>query len=204
MTNHPHALDALAAADAAELEGILLEVCSSPRWAAAVAEAKPWSSREALLAANAAAMAGLTAADLRDAMAGHARIGQPKAGDATSEREQAGIQGVDQAVLDELHEANAAYEAKFGHVFLICATGRTAATMLAALRERLLRRCHGHSRRHRGGDRPGRTAQDQRHPAQPPPRRFLTSRQECFVDGPTPPVRRSFPFRLTHDHICHQ
>ncbi|MFF9642100.1 2-oxo-4-hydroxy-4-carboxy-5-ureidoimidazoline decarboxylase [Kitasatospora aureofaciens] len=136
MTNHPHALDALAAADAAELEEILLEVCSSPRWAAAVAEAKPWSSREALLAANAAAMAGLTVADLRDAMAGHARIGQPKAGDATSEREQAGIQGVDQAVLDELHEANAAYEAKFGHVFLICATGRTAATMLAALRER--------------------------------------------------------------------
>ncbi|MEU8510199.1 2-oxo-4-hydroxy-4-carboxy-5-ureidoimidazoline decarboxylase [Kitasatospora sp. NPDC048722] len=136
MTNHPHALDALAAADAAELETILLEICSSPRWAAAVAEAKPWSDRSALLAANAAAMRSLTVADLHDAMAGHARIGKPKAGDATSEREQAGIQGVDQALLDELHEANAAYEAKFGHVFLICATGRTAATMLAALRER--------------------------------------------------------------------
>ncbi|MER6302723.1 2-oxo-4-hydroxy-4-carboxy-5-ureidoimidazoline decarboxylase [Kitasatospora sp. NPDC001539] len=136
MTNHPHALESLAAADAAELEEILLDVCSSPRWAAAVAAAGPWSSREALLAANAAAMAELTDADLRDAMAGHARIGQPKAGDATSEREQAGIQGVDQALLDELREANAAYEAKFGHVFLICATGRTAATMLAALRER--------------------------------------------------------------------
>ncbi|MEV7599616.1 2-oxo-4-hydroxy-4-carboxy-5-ureidoimidazoline decarboxylase [Kitasatospora sp. NPDC089797] len=136
MTNHPHALDALAATDAAELAEILLEICSSPRWAAAIAEANPWSDREALLAANAAAMAGLTDADLRDAMAGHARIGQPRAGDATSEREQAGIQGVDRAVLDELHAANAAYEAKFGHVFLICATGRTAATMLAALRER--------------------------------------------------------------------
>ncbi|MFF4382193.1 2-oxo-4-hydroxy-4-carboxy-5-ureidoimidazoline decarboxylase [Kitasatospora sp. NPDC001547] len=139
MTNHPHALaalDALAAADAAELEGILLEVCSSPRWAAAVAAAKPWSDREALLAANAAAMASLTAEDLRDAMAGHARIGRPIAGDAASEREQAGIRGVDRTVLDQLHEANAAYEAKFGHVFLICATGRTALDMLAALRER--------------------------------------------------------------------
>ncbi|MFJ2862193.1 2-oxo-4-hydroxy-4-carboxy-5-ureidoimidazoline decarboxylase [Kitasatospora sp. NPDC087314] len=136
MTNHPHTLDALAAADAADLEAILLEVCSSPRWAAAVAQAKPWSDRESLLAANAAAMAGLTVADLHDAMAGHARIGRPKAGDATSEREQSGIHGADQALLDELHEANAAYEAKFGHVFLICATGRTAATMLAALRER--------------------------------------------------------------------
>ncbi|MDH6706790.1 2-oxo-4-hydroxy-4-carboxy-5-ureidoimidazoline decarboxylase [Kitasatospora sp. MAA19] len=136
MTNHPHTLDALAAADAADLEAILLEVCSSPRWAAAVAQAKPWSDRESLLAANAAAMAGLTVADLHDAMAGHARIGRPKAGDATSEREQSGLRGAEAALLDELREANAAYEAKFGHVFLICATGRTAATMLAALRER--------------------------------------------------------------------
>ncbi|MFJ9444110.1 2-oxo-4-hydroxy-4-carboxy-5-ureidoimidazoline decarboxylase [Kitasatospora sp. NPDC101235] len=136
MTNHPHTLDALAAADAAELEEILLEVCSSPRWATAIAEARPWSDRETLLAANSAAMASLTTEDLRDAMAGHARIGKPMAGDATSEREQAGTRGANQAILDELHEANAAYEAKFGHVFLICATGRTAVGMLAALRER--------------------------------------------------------------------
>ncbi|MER8182123.1 2-oxo-4-hydroxy-4-carboxy-5-ureidoimidazoline decarboxylase [Kitasatospora sp. NPDC094015] len=140
MTNHPHpspaALDELSAAPAAELRETLLEICSSPGWAASVAASRPWSDREALLAANTAAMAALTAEDLSDAMAGHARIGRPKAGDATSEREQAGIRGVDQALLDELHEANAAYEAKFGHVFLICATGRTAATMLAALRER--------------------------------------------------------------------
>ncbi|MER6400258.1 2-oxo-4-hydroxy-4-carboxy-5-ureidoimidazoline decarboxylase [Kitasatospora sp. NPDC059973] len=136
MTNHPHALDALAAADAAELRELLLEVCSSPTWADAVASARPWPDRAALLDANATAMAALTAADLHDAMAGHARIGTPKAGDATSEREQAGIRGVDTALLDELHRANTAYEAKFGHVFLICATGRTADTMLAALRER--------------------------------------------------------------------
>ncbi|MGA5821833.1 2-oxo-4-hydroxy-4-carboxy-5-ureidoimidazoline decarboxylase [Kitasatospora sp. NPDC094028] len=137
MTNHPHALDALAAADAAKLEAILLEVCSSPRWAAAVAKTRPWPDRESLLAANAAAMASLTVPDLHDAMAGHARIGEPKAGDAVSEREQAGVRGADRTLLGELHEANAAYEARFGHVFLICATGRTAATMLAALRERL-------------------------------------------------------------------
>ncbi|MFI6443900.1 2-oxo-4-hydroxy-4-carboxy-5-ureidoimidazoline decarboxylase [Kitasatospora sp. NPDC050543] len=143
MTNHPQAsndatgaLGTLAAAPAAELEKTLLEICSSPRWAAAVAAARPWSDRDALLAANAAAMAALTVQDLNDAMAGHARIGRPKAGDAISEREQAGVQGVDTALLDELHQANAAYEAKFGHVFLICATGRTAATMLASLRER--------------------------------------------------------------------
>ncbi|MFI9272742.1 2-oxo-4-hydroxy-4-carboxy-5-ureidoimidazoline decarboxylase [Kitasatospora sp. NPDC052896] len=143
MSNHPHAspdatgaLSALAATPAAELDHLLLEVCSSPRWAATVAASRPWSDRNVLLAANEAAMAGLSTADLGDAMAGHARIGRPKSGDATSEREQAGIQGVHPTLLDELHRANAAYEAKFGHVFLICATGRTAATMLAALRER--------------------------------------------------------------------
>ncbi|MFD9128506.1 2-oxo-4-hydroxy-4-carboxy-5-ureidoimidazoline decarboxylase [Kitasatospora sp. NPDC059571] len=143
MANHPPAspapagaLDALAAAPAAELRETLLEICSSPRWAEAVAASGPWSDRESLLAANAAAMEALTHEDLADAMAGHARIGAPKAGDATSEREQAGIRGADAALLDDLHAANAAYEAKFGHVFLICATGRTAATMLAALRER--------------------------------------------------------------------
>ncbi|MER5639508.1 2-oxo-4-hydroxy-4-carboxy-5-ureidoimidazoline decarboxylase [Kitasatospora sp. NPDC002227] len=141
MTNHPQlspeaGLEALAATPTAELTETLLEICSSPNWAKAVAASGPWADRSALLAANAAAMATLTTADLADAMAGHARIGKPKAGDATSEREQAGIKGVDSALLDDLAEANAAYEAKFGHVFLICATGRTAETMLASLRER--------------------------------------------------------------------
>lgn len=136
MTSPIDALDALAAAPAAELTETLLEICSSPSWAALVADSRPWSDRAELLAANEAAMAKLTVEDLNDAMAGHARIGKPKTGDATSEREQAGIRGVDSALLDELHEANAAYEAKFGHVFLICATGRTADTMLTALRER--------------------------------------------------------------------
>ncbi|MFJ5229743.1 2-oxo-4-hydroxy-4-carboxy-5-ureidoimidazoline decarboxylase [Kitasatospora sp. NPDC088391] len=137
MTQPPPALAALAAADPAGLREILLEVCSSPAWAAAVAASRPWSDRAELLAANAAATSGLSAADLRDALAGHARIGAPKTGDAVSEREQSGVRGADRALLDELRTANAAYEAKFGHVFLICATGRTAAGMLEALRERL-------------------------------------------------------------------
>lgn len=96
MTNHPRtspdaagALKALEAAPAAELTETLLEICSSPSWAEAVAAARPWADRDALLAANAAAMAALTVDDLNDAMAGHARIGKPKTGDATSEREQA-------------------------------------------------------------------------------------------------------------------
>jgi 2-oxo-4-hydroxy-4-carboxy-5-ureidoimidazoline decarboxylase len=143
VTDHPHAspdppgaLKALATSEPAELRRLLLEVCASTRWAAAVAATRPWADRAALLAANAAATATLSTADLAEAMAGHPRIGRPEAGSAASEREQAGIRGADRALLDELDRANTAYEAKFGHVFLICATDRTAAAVLAALRER--------------------------------------------------------------------
>lgn len=120
----------------ADLEATLAEVCTSPVWAKLVRAARPFADAAAVHAANAAAMAALGAADLADAMAGHARIGQPKAGDRTSQREQSGVHDADRAVLGELQQANTAYEAKFGHVFLICATGRTADTMLAALRAR--------------------------------------------------------------------
>ena len=131
-----NALNALNALGDTELDTLLVEVCSSPTWAAHVRSARPWADADALHAANTAAMAALGTADLNDAMAGHARIGRPKADDATSQREQSGIQGAQAALLEELQAANTAYEAKFGHVFLICATGRTAETMLAALRER--------------------------------------------------------------------
>ncbi len=132
----PMTLDALNALPAAELHSVLTEVCSSPAWAKTVEASRPWPDPRALLAANQEAMAALTPGDLADAMSGHARIGTPKAGDATSQREQSGVRGADAALLAELSAANAAYEAKFGHVFLICATGRTAETMLAALRDR--------------------------------------------------------------------
>ncbi|MFE7562480.1 2-oxo-4-hydroxy-4-carboxy-5-ureidoimidazoline decarboxylase [Kitasatospora sp. NPDC057500] len=136
MTDHARALDALAAVDAAGLRAVLLKVCASPAWAEAVAATRPWPDRRALLDANAEAMAALSTADLRDALAAHPRIGAPAAGGSASQQEQAGVREADPALLDELRRANASYESRFGHVFLICATGRSAATLLAALRER--------------------------------------------------------------------
>ncbi|WP_051653627.1 hypothetical protein [Kitasatospora cheerisanensis] len=56
----PDALAALAATGPTELRELLLEICSSPAWADAVAAARPWSGRTGLLAANAAATAGLS------------------------------------------------------------------------------------------------------------------------------------------------
>lgn len=125
-----------AAPPAAALK-LLGEVCASRAWIDAVASRRPYRDTDELFAASDLAMAGLTDADLDEAMAGHAVIGKPRAGDATSEREQAGVRGAGDDLLAELADANREYFERFGHVFLICATGKGAAEMLAALRGRI-------------------------------------------------------------------
>ncbi|MEA2173507.1 MAG: 2-oxo-4-hydroxy-4-carboxy-5-ureidoimidazoline decarboxylase, partial [Blastocatellia bacterium] len=54
-----------------------------------------------------------------------------------SEEEQSGTRQASQELLSELTEANRAYEAKFGYIFIVCATGKSTEEMLALLKERL-------------------------------------------------------------------
>lgn len=82
-------------------------------------------------------MAELTAADLAEAMAGHPPIGRPKPGDPTSSREQRGMAGASEELKTEMLELNLAYQERFGHVFLICATGATGEQMRDAVRTRI-------------------------------------------------------------------
>jgi 2-oxo-4-hydroxy-4-carboxy-5-ureidoimidazoline decarboxylase len=121
-------------ADERDAAGLLHEVCASRAWGAAVAAGRPYGSVGALLAAADAAMTGLTAADLAEAMAGHPPIGRPEPGDATSAREQSGVRD---GQREELLELDLAYQERHGHVFLVCATGRSGDEMLAALKERI-------------------------------------------------------------------
>ena len=51
--------------------------------------------------------------------------------------EQAGVAGADEAVIAELAEQNKAYKDRFGYIFIVCASGLTAAEMLEKLRVRL-------------------------------------------------------------------
>ncbi|SDJ59876.1 2-oxo-4-hydroxy-4-carboxy-5-ureidoimidazoline decarboxylase [Streptomyces indicus] len=120
-------------AAAAELH----EVCSSSAWGSKVLAQRPYADADSLFAASDAAMAELTAADLEEAMAGHPPIGRPKPGDPTSAREQRGMAGASEELKAELLELNLAYQEKFGHVFLICATGATAEFMLGQLKIRI-------------------------------------------------------------------
>ncbi|MEI5097791.1 2-oxo-4-hydroxy-4-carboxy-5-ureidoimidazoline decarboxylase [Streptomyces sp. PmtG] len=115
----------------------LHEVCASTAWGSALLARRPFPTADALYAASDAAMAELTAADLAEAMAGHPPIGRPKPGDPTSSREQRGMAGASETLKAEMLELNLAYQDKFGHVFLICATGRTGEQMRDAVRERI-------------------------------------------------------------------
>ncbi|MFD0742818.1 2-oxo-4-hydroxy-4-carboxy-5-ureidoimidazoline decarboxylase [Phytohabitans flavus] len=123
----------------AEAERELLACCAAPAWAKAVAGGRPYPDRMALKAAGDAAARGLTWADVLLALSAHPRIGERPAGDgreaAWSRREQAGAD--DPSVASALVEANREYEERFGYVFLIFATGKSAPEMLAAARARL-------------------------------------------------------------------
>ncbi|MFI6020386.1 2-oxo-4-hydroxy-4-carboxy-5-ureidoimidazoline decarboxylase [Streptomyces sp. NPDC051287] len=115
----------------------LHEACASTAWARRLLAARPYASTEDLYSASDAAMAELGTADLAAAMAGHPPIGRPKPGDPTSAREQSGMAGAAEALKAEMLELNLAYQDRFGHVFLICATGRTAEEMRDAVKERI-------------------------------------------------------------------
>ena len=114
----------------------LLACCNAATWADAVASGRPYTSAEDLLAASDRAVAALSQADLAEALAGHPRIGD-RALTGPSAREQAGVSAADPDLADRLAAGNAEYERRFGHIYLACATGRDAASLLAFLRQRL-------------------------------------------------------------------
>jgi len=98
---------------------------------ASVASGRPYASAEELLASSDAATAGLAPGDLGQALAGHPRIGDRRGTDERSRREQAGVLAADQATIQALADGNEEYERRFGHIYLVCATGRNAADLLA-------------------------------------------------------------------------
>src|SRR5690242_21088995 len=128
-------LDDLNALPAQDFEELLLRCCAAPGWARRVTQGRPYSSLADLLGVAGAAWAARQPGDLDAAMAGHPRIGERRLSD-WSAGEQAGV-GEDAETLAALADANTAYEQRFGHVFLICATGRGPAEILTELNRRM-------------------------------------------------------------------
>jgi allantoicase len=109
----------------------LLRICGSRRWAERVAEKRPFASPGALLGAADSVWREMGRDDWLEAFRAHPRIGEK--GTGWSQKEQKGALQAGAAALAELSDLNAAYESRFGHVFLICASGRTAEEILAEL-----------------------------------------------------------------------
>ncbi len=118
--------------------------CGSAQWAQKMVEARPFSSESALLQAADSAWTQTSVQDRIEAFSHHPRIGeqrleQPRfaATSDWSRMEQVGMEGAAQVIQSRFTDLNRQYLHKFGFVFLLCATGKSAAEMLAALESRL-------------------------------------------------------------------
>ncbi len=136
----PPALEHLNAGDPAQVRAALAACLDAPAWVERVFAGRPYATADHLLRAGEQAASALPAEQVLTALAAHPRIGDRPAGEgataAASRREQAGVAD-DPATARALAAGNAAYERRFGHVFLIRAAGRSAADVLAALEQRL-------------------------------------------------------------------
>jgi 2-oxo-4-hydroxy-4-carboxy-5-ureidoimidazoline decarboxylase len=134
-------LAVLNALDAQQAATELAACCASSRWIAALTAARPFGTVADLYSSAAQGLAALDWSDILEALAAHPRIGSPATGAgpeaAWSRMEQAGARDATVPTAEALAAANAAYEARFGFVFLVRAAGRSAQDMLASALDRL-------------------------------------------------------------------
>jgi allantoicase len=120
----------------AEAEARLLKCCGSKRWAERMTDARPFADAGQMFAASKRIWWDLGREDWLEAFAGHPRIGE-RAGGKWSQQEQADAMRAPETTLDELVGLNQEYAERFGYIYIVCATSKTAEEMLALLRSRL-------------------------------------------------------------------
>lgn len=114
----------------------LTSCCASPAWARRVAAGRPFDGVDELIRCADEALAELDEDGVNATLAGHPRIGERPA-HASSMREQAGVATSGTGLRTALAHANREYEERFGHVYLVCADGRSGGELLEVLRQRL-------------------------------------------------------------------
>lgn len=139
------AAEALDAMSEAAARAALARCCGATRWVEAMLARRPFAADASLEAAAARCWAELGRADILEAFDHHPRIGADL--DSLREKfsttaslsagEQAGALAASEDELTRLRDGNLAYEARFGHIFIVCASGKSAAEMLALLEARL-------------------------------------------------------------------
>ena len=128
-----------------DAEQKLLQCCTSSAWAKRLSNGRPYSSINELYKSADSVWRALEESDYLEAFEGH-----PKIGDINSLRskysntkqlaagEQQLVNGADDGILQELAHANESYQNKFGFIFIVCATGKSAAEMLGILQSRII------------------------------------------------------------------
>lgn len=123
---------------AGEARNLVAGCLGVPRWVDEVVAARPYADPDALRKQAHDSALVLTDGELAAALSRHPRIGErPEAEDAEARQSRAEQSGVKAEHASLLREANAAYESRFGHVFLVRAAGRSSDEILAELRRRL-------------------------------------------------------------------
>src|SRR5438132_8226354 len=117
-------------------ESELVACCGSREWVRRMLERQPFADAAEALEAADHIWRRLAPSDWLTAFAAHPRIGDNTA-DTRAAREQSGVRNASADTLDRLAAGNRAYEAKFGYIYIVCATGKTATEMLEILESRL-------------------------------------------------------------------
>lgn len=123
----------------------LTRCCGARRWVEEMLARRPFETDEALMDSADDVWSTMTREDVLEAFTHHPRIGADlgelrkrfAATSGWSSSEQSGVQRATEATLNALREGNLAYEARFGHIFIVCASGKSADEMLALLNARL-------------------------------------------------------------------
>jgi allantoicase len=118
-------------------ETVLTRCCASSSWVRAMMAARPFAGWNDLVEKADRIWWSLEPADWREAFSAHPRIGERKPGASWAADEQSGAASAASETVRGLIEANQAYEKRFGHIYIVCATGKSGEEMLAMARERL-------------------------------------------------------------------
>ena len=144
MKESPAALERLNTLPAEQAEGELLACCGSTAWARGVARRRPFADTRGLLDCADQVWRSLGRADWLEAFSQHPRIGGRAAHASPGARarewssnEQAGVVGAPVSTTGALERLNDEYEDRFGYIYIVCATGKSASELLAILEARL-------------------------------------------------------------------
>jgi 2-oxo-4-hydroxy-4-carboxy-5-ureidoimidazoline decarboxylase len=129
-------LDRFNEADVDSLRPRLLALTAAPEWADPLLAGRPFGDAEQLLTRSDELVRELDESQVDAALAGHPRIGESTSS-ARSAREQSGMSAADDSIRGAMARGNAAYEERFGRIYLVAAAGRSAEELLGLLDSRL-------------------------------------------------------------------